>query len=594
MNNKKVRVAALVLCAVIFCLPLMGLAAPVQVEATVNTFCDCTVRCTDTVKNPDCPGCQLDCSMCIGKERVCSCVEKCAAGKGNADCPACSLAVWACTGKTPETQPTPAPVCACDVKCTDTTKNADCPVCAASVADCKGKAPEPTPAPVCGCPIKCTAGAVNTACPVCKTDLTKCTGKAATPTPAPAGSYGITIVAPSGWYTRTAKVEIRVADENDTGWKKVEAKIERNGSAEDLTDAFAGGGKVYVTISENCTVYVTVTGKDGKTTTKSRYIECFDRTAPTVKTGISGKVLRVEATDELSGVEAIYIDGERYDDLTNGVLDVRLRDLGDDYDQLSIQAVDNAGNKSKTAQLKNPNYKAPTTNKGEDKPATTTPAPTPTPTPTPAPTPSPAPTPGGTTNRPSGGSSAGNASGSQWEGLNPAEPEEDKEPNPFTPSGTGTVVDNATDGDGKEFFTIQTPAENVFYLVIDRQRGTENVYFLNAVTEADLAALAEPTEEPIAPTPTPTPEPDPKPTPDEQPEPEQPTKQSGGNMGMLLLVGAVVLIGGGAAWYFKIYRPKHETAEPEEDYDEADFEDGDALWDEDGEQESGDEEEPTE
>lgn len=63
---------------------------------------------------------------------------------------------------------------------------------------------------------------------------------------------------------------------------------------------------------------------------------------------------------------------------------------------------------------------------------------------------------------------------------------------PFTPDGTGTVVDNATDKDGKEFFTITTPNENVFYLIIDRQRTEENVYFLNAVTEKDLLALAEP------------------------------------------------------------------------------------------------------
>ena len=67
---------------------------------------------------------------------------------------------------------------------------------------------------------------------------------------------------------------------------------------------------------------------------------------------------------------------------------------------------------------------------------------------------------------------------------------------PFTPDGTGTVVDNATDEDGKEFFTITTPSENVFYLVIDRQRTEENVYFLNAVTEKDLLALAEADPEP--------------------------------------------------------------------------------------------------
>lgn len=125
-----------------------------------------------------------------------------------------------------------------------------------------------------------------------------------------------------------------------------------------------------------------------------------------------------------------------------------------------------------------------------------------------------------------------------WEGLEPAEPLS-TEPNPFTPDGTGTVVDNATDQDGKEFFTITTAEEAVFYLVIDRQRETENVYFLNAVTVADLMALA------------------------------------------------VVVIGGGAGWYFKIYRPKHQkAAEPEEDYggdpyDSPEDYDGEAPWDED-------------
>lgn len=56
----------------------------------------------------------------------------------------------------------------------------------------------------------------------------------------------------------------------------------------------------------------------------------------------------------------------------------------------------------------------------------------------------------------------------------------------LTPDGTGTVVDNVVNKDGVEFFTVFTEAGNVFFLVIDRQRGTDNVYLLNAVTEADL------------------------------------------------------------------------------------------------------------
>ena len=68
----------------------------------------------------------------------------------------------------------------------------------------------------------------------------------------------------------------------------------------------------------------------------------------------------------------------------------------------------------------------------------------------------------------------------------PAETEAEPETqNPFTPDGTGTVVDNATDEDGKEFYTITTADESVFYLVIDKQKTSENVYFLNTVTIAE-------------------------------------------------------------------------------------------------------------
>ncbi len=167
-----------------------------------------------------------------------------------------------------------------------------------------------------------------------------------------------------------------------------------------------------------------------------------------------------------------------------------------------------------------------------------------------------------------------------WEGLEPAEPLP-TESNPFTPDGTGTVVDNATDQDGKEFFTITTAEEAVFYLVIDRQRETENVYFLNAVTVADLMALAESSGEPAAPEPPPEPEPEPT-----TPEPE-PVPEKKGGAGPLLLALAVVVIGGGAGWYFKIYRPKlQKAAEPEEDYggdpyDGPEDYDGEAPWDED-------------
>ena len=145
-----------------------------------------------------------------------------------------------------------------------------------------------------------------------------------------------------------------------------------------------------------------------------------------------------------------------------------------------------------------------------------------------------------------------------------AEPETQ---NPFTPDGTGTVVDNATDEDGKEFYTITTADESVFYLVIDKQKTSENVYFLNAVTVDDLLPLAKQGEEPAEEV---TPEPEPEPTePVEEvtePEPEPEAKKTDSPLLSLLLIGAVVLIGGGVGYYFKIYQPKHEAPDLEDDY----------------------------
>ena len=149
------------------------------------------------------------------------------------------------------------------------------------------------------------------------------------------------------------------------------------------------------------------------------------------------------------------------------------------------------------------------------------------------------------------------------------ETEEGTTAKPFTPEGTGTVVDNATDGDGKEFFTI-TPSENVFYLIIDRQRDGQNVYFLNAVTEKDLLALAEKDPEPEVTEPVMEPEPETEPPTEPEPEPE-PEKTSGFPMGNILMIAAVLLAGGGAGYYFKVYRPKHEI--PDMDDEEYDYED---------------------
>lgn len=396
--------------------------------------------------------------------------------------------------------------------------------------------------------------------------------------------FTITITEPDGWYTKKADVRIRIKDVNGTGWETVEAKINSGGSWTDLTDYFADKDKVSLEISENCTVYVTITDKNGKSHTKSRYVEVFDREAPTVRAGIEGELLYVEADDDLSGVDKIYVCGNSFSKLTNGTLDIRLKDYADNYEKISVQAVDHAGNKSRMTQLSNPYYEKP--EKDNDKPSGSgtgspiTQLPPVQTYPGTGITQPPAgntnvSTSGGQTAKPTG--SGGSTSKTEKNEKDPSavKPVEDTEtePNPFTPEGTGTVVDNAASSDDKEFYTITTPDENIFYLVIDKQRDGNNVYFLNAVTESDLAALAQKdaAPEPVTPvTPEPTTPQEPEePTEPEQPEkPEQPAKK--GNSTMLIVL-IVALAAGGIGYYFKVYKPKHELDDAE-DIDDFEFE----------------------
>ena len=590
------RAVALLLCALILSVPLLGLAAPAQAGPV------------DSISDNEAP--EESSAPTVGESATPEQTEPPTepATSEQTEPPAES------TAPEPET-------CSCEVKCKADAPNGDCPVCKTDVSKFAGKEPEPAP-PVCTCTVKCAEGAVNQDCPVCKLDRTGCAGKAPEPTPPPEPAYTITLVSPSGWYTKAADVEIRISDLNNTGWQKVEYKIERGGSLIDLTDDLADTDRAKVEITENCTVYVVITDKDGKAHTKSRYIECFDRTAPTVKAGIDGKMLRVEANDELSGIDAIYIDGDRYDDLTNGTLDVRLRDLDDDYKQISVQSVDYAGNKSKTVQLNNPNYEEPEDKDDREdrkpsancpatsKPATAGPASTTATATTPPATAAPTPatnTAGSTTAKPAstgGGKTSGAAGGNTTKAKDSEDKPEESgeatggmEPEPLTPAGNAGLVDDFFDGE-KQLITVTTKNGNYFYILIDRTNADKEsaVHFLNQVDEADLMALMDDGKKEEAPACTCTEKcragavntacpvcktnlsecTGAEPQTQEPEEPTAPEKEAtDGSTGGLLLLFVVVLAGGGAAlYYFKFRKPK-QSVKGSDDLDEYDFEDDD-------------------
>jgi len=398
----------------------------------------------------------------------------------------------------------------------------------------------------------------------------------------------IEIMLPADWASTSAAAKVCVTDETGGGFASAEVRIDRGGSWRNITASLEQRDSRYygtVDITANCTIYVRVTGHDGQIYENSRYMECFDTTPPTLRASVSGDALRVEAADDLSGVAHITVNGTCYPNLTGNAVDVPLKDLGTS-EQITVQAADKAGNYSRTYQVKNPNYKAPATSQPnqDQKPTVTPPAATAPVKPPATNTTTPSKTEPSTTTQPSGSARV------------TTDPEQTAKP--LTPDGQGTVVDNVTDQDSKEFFTFTTPNENTFYLVIDKQRESENVYFLNAVTESDLLALAEKDKEPEDSNVSAIPDPEPvctckdkcapgevntdcpvctlnrkdctgkAPVTDTETEPDKkPEKTKSGGSGTLILVLLVALAAGGAGYYFKIYKPKKDLDDAE-DFDE--------------------------
>lgn len=160
----------------------------------------------------------------------------------------------------------------------------------------------------------------------------------------------------------------------------------------------------------------------------------------------------------------------------------------------------------------------------------------------------------------------------------------------LTPDGNLTITDDFLI-ENKQFITVHSRSGAEFYIIIDRSRDADNVYFLNQVDDIDLFALLEAekvevectcnekcssgfvdseclicrvdigscTGKEVAQT-----------EPKAEPEPEKPEKQQN----YLPIVIFILLICGGAAVYFlKLRKNKTKTASPDLDvYDEDEYE----------------------
>ena len=340
-----------------------------------------------------------------------------------------------------------------------------------------------------------------------------------------------------------------------------------------------------------------------------------DTTPPKLAASLDGSTLKIESSDDHSGVEAVFVDGNRINSLTNGAASVALKDYAGTEKQVSVYAQDYAGNRSETVKFDNPYYEEPEETKETSAVSAVQQAQSSTASVRPVQAQAAS---SSSTNTSAQSSNSGNssnagtntddnaASGANENGNSSNSQEETDTASSipegaFTPEGTGTVQDSISGEDGeKQFYTITTEAGNVFYLIIDGKRDDNNVYFLNGVTEADLMALAEKGDGSVSVIPAaevctctdkceagkvntdcavckndlngctgkeaqPT-------TPEGPDEPEEPEKDTG-SVGTVIFVIVALLAVGGVGYYVKIVRPKQQ-AEDDDDFEDDSYGEG--------------------
>ena len=426
--------------------------------------------------------------------------------------------------------------------------------------------------PVCICEDRCGAYDYDKDCEVCEQDYRECEYK----TP----NVRITINQPQGWYNDSATVTFGVKDIASTGnfeIAMVQAKVGQNGSWSEVTE------DMELEVSENCTVYVLVTDQKGNTYEKNRSIRCFDTTRPTLNAAVSEGLLSIQVHDTDSGAKAVYVNGYEFTNLTNGTLNIRLQQFDAGYQYFTISALDNAGNMSEVYKTANPYYKDPA-DESDENPAEQLPES------------AEATKPGNATaivtehtKTDSNGNTTSQMSAAEQKKQAMAEADKAEKEE------LGQEEEEAEPG--KEFYTIQTATDKVFYLIIDRDGEQEMVYFLTEITENDLlnvtsdnsetlpknsAALesaipvtdgalpnnnTEPLEEPEQ---TEEVEGTEENTEETEQEPEE--KAEPNPMISYVLIGGLAVAFIGGAYYFKVVRKKKEDFIEDEDEDEEDEE----------------------
>ena len=225
-----------------------------------------------------------------------------------------------------------------------------------------------------------------------------------------------------------------------------------------------------------------------------------DTTIPTLTAVVNNGMLTVDATDDATGISAIYVNGFEFTDLTDGSLTIRMQQYDTGYQYFTMQAKDGAGNLSEVYRVNNPYYTFPDEDNGEEveDPSLPTDA-----TPT-----KPSNAEGEVTDhvktdnhgnktdhrsRSSSSTSSSSSSTKSSSSSTKSSSSSTKKSGVEDDEEEDMEVDSASKitAEGREFYTIMTKTGKVFYLVIDRTQDEETVHFLTDITENDLLNATE-------------------------------------------------------------------------------------------------------
>ncbi|MDO4553667.1 MAG: DUF4366 domain-containing protein [Lachnospiraceae bacterium] len=373
----------------------------------------------------------------------------------------------------------------------------------------------------------------------------------------------ITITAPENWQKEKATVKITAEDTKNTGsfsLAKMEAKISEDGEWMDITSSKT------MEVSKNSSIYVKVTDQSGKVYTNNRYIESFDTTKPTLSAAAKDGVLIIRGEDEGSGVAAIYVNGNEFTELTDNTLNVRLQQADTTYEYFTLQVRDKAGNMSENYKVANPYYENPDTKKATEGSTNTTQADT-------------TGSSESSSNTLPSDATASKPTSATGTVTEHTKSDSNSSGNADTTSDntqTGAAASSTSGESGKEFYTITTKGDKVFYLIVDKDKTSDNVYLLTEVGENDLLNFTDsntvtlPQNSAVTESALPDetlPEVEETETKEEKVEEPKEQKKSS-NAGTYVMIVLVLLGVGGAYYYLKFIKGKQNSFE--DDFDDED------------------------